>query len=723
MSYSNILPGARIEYLGRSCRYERRQDHITEWRASNFEHFAFTDAELQKEIRLGNVRLWNGGGREPREASKSSKIHGQRGPTFADRAEAERKLVFVIAVHDNDLLRSSATPDDWQAVIDNIWTSQQHFWTRLRGRRAGEPCSKPSLRSVRRWVAEAGPRPTINNLIPRHRHKGNYDDRLPTDLRNLIGQMVDEFYLARPAITLEDLKVRIHGRIEEENPKRREDGLPPLPFPGLSALQSSIDALPQDQVLRARHGDMAAFLKYGSAIAQPDPRAPLDRVELDSTPADLFVIDAETGLPIGRPEIVVCIDRCTRMVLGWFVTFEKPSVHALMQCLRNVMLSKDYIAEMNALHGWNIRHEAETFGVPRTLVLDRARENISVQVAHFAVRAGVNRVILLGGKKPWLKGAVERVIKTMSEALLHPAKGTTFHNVLERMGYKPDKDAVCTIEDLDEGLHKYFVDIYPREPRRSLSNRRAIDVWRELTRRYPVESVGSIEDVAHLYGRTEFAKPTRAGISFANMQYVSRELVGLLSNSTFRKAMPDGKVEFHLNPADLGQIHVRLPHVEKIITVPVAPRWTKYATGLSLWHHRKIREYATAQARDANDADQLLLCKLDLIEIMRGKARGKRRGLGYAKIIARMEGVNRMARAGTDASSTVAGCDAHDRRYRRNDMSPGAANDGECSMAPSVEESGAPGEPEFADAFADPDALSIADAALPARRAKRGYRP
>lgn len=109
--------------------------------------------------------------------------------------------------------------------------------------------------------------------------------------------------------------------------------------------------MPKDVVLRLRYGEMAAFLRYGSAEAQEDPDQPLDRVELDATRMDLFVVDPDSKLPIGRPWLVVVLDRCSRMVLGWFVTFEPPSILALMQALRNAMLSKDYVEELKKERG------------------------------------------------------------------------------------------------------------------------------------------------------------------------------------------------------------------------------------------------------------------------------------------------------------------------------------------------------------------------------------
>lgn len=653
MSYTNIVSGAFIDYQNGRWNYERRQGHLLEWRqVRTFEHLLLSDRDLQGLIRKGEVKLFNGHGTKPAEGQKS-RIHGQKQPSKADWEEAGRKLIYVQAIHDAKLFQPGTSVADWENEIEHVFKTHAGAWTHLRGKKKGLPVGCPDYKSVRRWTISAGLKPTQAKLLPAHRFKGNYTDRLHTELRRFIHERVERHYLQRPAITLDALKTIIHQELKDLNEQRKSSSQAPFDPPGDKAIQSSIDSFPKDEVLRRRYGDMAAFLAYGSAEAQPDPEAPLDRVELDSTPCDLFVVDPDTGLPIGRPTLVVAIDRCTRMILGWYVTFEKPSILSLMQCLRHAMLSKDYLDEVKEAQGWVIHNQCEAFGVPRTLRLDRGRENIAEHVARFAVRAGINRIEITAGKKPWLKGAVERVIKTISERVFHPTKGTTFHNMLMRMGYDPLKDAVCTPADLDYALHKYFIDIYPFEQRRSLNNRQPIKVWREKTRKYPVDSIGAIEDVAHLFGRTEFARPGRHGINYESMQYYSSELHEMLKIPQFQAALAEqeGKIEFHVDPADLARIHVRLPHRGgDVIEVPVASKWTEYATGLSIWHHRRIREFAKQDAK--SDAAALLQAKYELMEVLKGTGLARRGGLRARSTAARMEGILRLSRAGTDSKTS-----------------------------------------------------------------------
>lgn len=671
MTAVRAVDGAWVDYHGQRYHLERRQDRKMEWRCrATLVHMVWTDAELQRKVASGEARFFSGIGRAPVNG-KTSRVHGRRKASEIDHEEARRKLVYVLALKEAGIPAADKVQRDWQLVIDATYEDQGRTWKRLRTR-TDETVAKPTVKSARRWVVDAGNPPKLENLIPRHRHKGNYDDRLDADLRELIGNLVDEHYLCRPPITLDDLKDRIAGKMADFNAKRIKDGGKPLSAPGFTAIQSSIDAVSKDVVLRSRYGEMAAFLRYGSAEAQADPEGALDRVELDATRMDLFVVDPDTLLPIGRPWLVVVLDRCTRMILGWFVTFEPPSTLALMQALRNAILPKLYLDQLKEERGWVIDREPETGGVPRVLAVDRARENIAGSLARFAMRIGINRVEIMAGKKPWLKGAVEKVIGTITRKVLHPTKGTTFHNTLVRMGYDSMKDAVCTPDDLDYGLHKFFIDIYPYTKHRSLNGRQPIKVWREKTDEHPVDIIGHIDDVAHLFGRTDEAKPGRFGINAHSMQYFSQGLLDVQTSDQFQKALADqgGKLEFHTDPACIDVIHVRMPHDEsKVIMVAVSPRWREYARGLSLWHHRKIREFIRADA--STDAATLLKAKLDLVEIMRGSALGKRRSIRASSQVARIEGVGRVAPAGTDARNTVPGTAAHDARPKPK---PNASN-------------------------------------------------
>ena len=52
---------------------------------------------------------------------------------------------------------------------------------------------------------------------------------------------------------------------------------------------------------------------------------PLDIIQIDHTKVDVILVDEETRKPIGRPIITVAIDVFSRMIFGFYISFEGPS--------------------------------------------------------------------------------------------------------------------------------------------------------------------------------------------------------------------------------------------------------------------------------------------------------------------------------------------------------------------------------------------------------------
>lgn len=66
--------------------------------------------------------------------------------------------------------------------------------------------------------------------------------------------------------------------------------------------------------------------------------APLDIVQIDHTRGHVTVVDPVTRLPIGRPTLTVAIDVNTRIVMGFYLSLEAPSLTAVALCLTHSSL-------------------------------------------------------------------------------------------------------------------------------------------------------------------------------------------------------------------------------------------------------------------------------------------------------------------------------------------------------------------------------------------------
>ncbi len=92
---------------------------------------------------------------------------------------------------------------------------------------------------------------------------------------------------------------------------------------------------------RAKRRGEAEVVKRTTAV--PGALAasrPLQIVQVDHTKADIFVVDEETRLPIGRPWLTLAMYVCSRMVTGFYLTMEAPSRLSTSLCLLHSVFDK-----------------------------------------------------------------------------------------------------------------------------------------------------------------------------------------------------------------------------------------------------------------------------------------------------------------------------------------------------------------------------------------------
>ena len=95
----------------------------------------------------------------------------------------------------------------------------------------------------------------------------------------------------------------------------------------------------------------------------------LGEVEIDHTSLDLIIVDDKTFLPIGRPNLTCLVDKCSRAILGFSLSFEPPSELSVIRAIRQAIFPKATLNELS-----EIVNEWQPFGIPITLVVDNGLE-------------------------------------------------------------------------------------------------------------------------------------------------------------------------------------------------------------------------------------------------------------------------------------------------------------------------------------------------------------
>ncbi len=196
-----------------------------------------------------------------------------------------------------------------------------------------------SRRSLERWLhAFLGSGCDIRSLVPATgRQGGKGQRRLAPGVERVI-QAVLADCAAQPGYrTADDIYLMVLNRVADENRHRPPDGQLTPPG-GATVYRRIMDAGSASVLRRARS---RAETRVEAPVSE-GPRAShvLERVEIDHTLLDLFLVDEEDRLPIGRPTLTLAIDAYSRMPFGIQVGFEPPSYLAVMGCLLHGILPK-----------------------------------------------------------------------------------------------------------------------------------------------------------------------------------------------------------------------------------------------------------------------------------------------------------------------------------------------------------------------------------------------
>lgn len=437
--------------------------------------------------------------------------------------------------------------------------------------------------------------------------------RRAAKVAELLDNTIDEVYLKDQRFTVQAVYDALIVQIDKANRFRDLDDQ--LPVPDKSSVYCAVNKLDDYDVVEARYGKKIADLKYRAVLLGPRPTRPLERVECDHTTTDLFVIDPVMMLPIGRAFLTWMVCVYTKMILGFYISFNPPSYLTVMECLKHAIRPKTYIRKKYP----NIRNDWNPYGIPEVLVVDNAREFHGRNLEDACHQLGIVLQFSQRGK-PWFRPSVERSYRTVATQLHHQLPGTTFSNIFEKGDYQPENTAIITPDTLDEITHKWIADIYQISGHRGIRDVPALRWEKGIVEWPPALPVNSdFLDVA--LGYTEERTVSARGIELDNLFYNDDELAMLRRTLDSRK-----KFIIKRNPSDLSLIHVYDEKHDKYLPVPAIDQ--EYTSGLTLYQHTVISRYVREQLKSNVDLFALARGKRevqDIVEREWAAAKGKNR--------------------------------------------------------------------------------------------------
>lgn len=388
---------------------------------------------------------------------------------------------------------------------------------------------------------------------------------------------------------------------------RMNRSLPPdqqLKPPSKSTVYRWLNSLHRAVVDRAREGGAHTERELRIVTGTLKVKDILERWEIDHTPLDVLVVCRITRMVLGRPWLTLVIDRKSRMIMGFYISFHAPSAYSVLYALRMAIRPKDdLVASIKGIRNvWPAR------GLPGKIVVDNGMELHSNAVDLFALEAGIE-IQYCPAAHPQLKGAVERIFRTLSQNLFHQMPGTVFNCVDERRDYPSEKAAALDIDTVTHVLVKWIVDVYHCTPHEGLQGKTPLFVWQELEGKRAFELPAYPKQLDLMVGQIADRTVFHYGVEYDHIRYNSHVLASLLERS--RKKL---KVLIRVYEHDVSFVDVLMPDTDEYIRVPANDQ--EYCEGLNRHSHLLVRRQVIKRFGDEWTQQQLREAKAEIQQMI-----------------------------------------------------------------------------------------------------------
>lgn len=491
----------------------------------------------------------------------------------------------------------------------------------------------PTASTVMRWMrlyemTGGNSASLISGNISRRRRRV-----LASEVRRIVDTILDKYYFIRNGCT----QRVAHDRIQRELSKIISHDLPGETPPNVSpsTVRRIIEEVtPYDRDM-IRMGPVAARAKWRFSVHGRYALRPLERVEMDHTLLDLWVIDEHFGIPLGRPTVTILVCSYTNYIIGLFISFEGESLARVLRSIKIAIQPKDALT--SAIQLSNPWH---SMGLWETLVVDNALAYHSPHMRHIAGDLNID-IEYCPVRMPWFKPNAERMIGEICAQI--PFQGRPRKPGSLSEPFDPRTRACVTFTDLCFGLLKWVVDVHPFEINHR-KHARPIDLFLEgLDQCPPPLFADSYANLDILAGISKFITIDHSGATHKWIPYASEELRDLR-----REVGTKFKAHVKFDSNNLGSIFVQHPIKKSWISVPAKD--PDYANNLSLVQHLQIIEVAKEKLKASNAIDVLRNSRLDLQDFWMGAISTGKKIKRSAKEYALLRG---MSSASVLAQTTV----------------------------------------------------------------------
>ena len=294
-----------------------------------------------------------------------------------------------------------------------------------------------------RWIKQYRSTGTLVSLLSKPSGRKKEETRLDFNTEKIMQEIIQNHYLSKQ-------KPSVQSTINKINDECLKKNITP---PGKNTIRNRIHKLSEYEVLKKRGSESIARTKFLPVPGKFEKSYPLQLIQIDHTKVDIELVDDEHRKNIGRPYITVAIDVYSRMIVGYYLSLNPPSVTSVALCITNSILPKEkLLMDLDINTNWNV------WGFPETIHVDNGADFRSESLKHSGLLYGIN-IEFRPIRKTHFGGHIESVIKTLMKAT-HEIPGTTFSNIQQKGEYDSSKNASMTFSEFEKWLITFITKIY-----------------------------------------------------------------------------------------------------------------------------------------------------------------------------------------------------------------------------------------------------------------------
>ncbi|MBX2963957.1 MAG: DDE-type integrase/transposase/recombinase [Cyclobacteriaceae bacterium] len=364
--------------------------------------------------------------------------------------------------------------------------------------------------------------------------------------------------------------------------------------PSINTVRNHINHIKERDRIASQRGPKTAGQLYDSAAGKNfTDVAPLHWVEIDHTLSDIMLVDEKDREVIGKPWITVLIDTYSRMILGFYISFDPPGSYGTGRAIAHGMLRKE--SWLNSM-GLDVT-TWPCYGKPTIMRCDNAGEFVGETIKEASGFYGIDFEFRSPGR-PQHGAYIERFLGNYA-TWLKDVRGTTNKSKELKRLYNPEKMANMTLPEFEKWV-TMALTIYHNEYHSEIQMA-PIAKWHHGLYN-EVNGIGN-PDVYTDYLRLQLdfsprEKRTiqRTGVKLNNIFYYSEVL-----NNYINTTDANGKIKykFKYDPRDISRIYFMEPKQNCYYEIPYADL---RGIPMSIWDHRKVVKKIKEQGKKVNQS-------------------------------------------------------------------------------------------------------------------------